>query len=205
MKTVAIIDYGMGNVDSVVRAVQECGALATLTSESSVLEKVTSIILPGVGAFPDGMRALRERGLDAILNKQVMKYRIPFLGICLGMQLLAQKGFEGEETAGLGWIEAEVKRFIPESKDTKIPHIGWNEVYYSQPNELFENIPSGKDFYFVHSFHMVCKDKKDVIGTTSYCGNFVSAIHKDNIIGVQFHPEKSQRFGLRLISNLLKL
>lgn len=205
MKKVAIIDYGMGNVDSVVRAVEEYGARAILTHEESVMEEVTSIILPGVGAFSDGMRALRDRGLDVILRKQVFEHRIPFLGICLGMQLLAQKGFEGGETPGLGWIEAEVERLYPDSADTRIPHIGWNEVNYSQADAIFEGIPSGKDFYFVHSYHMVCKNESDVIGTTSYCGNFVSAVRKENIFGVQFHPEKSQRFGLKALGNFLRL
>jgi glutamine amidotransferase len=205
MKKVAIIDYGMGNIDSVVRAVEECGACALITSAQSVLEEVSSIILPGVGAFSDGMNALRQRGLDLILKRQVFEYKIPFLGICLGMQLLAEKGFEGGETLGLGWVEGEVKRFIADSKDTRIPHIGWNEVYYSQPGMLFEGIPAGKDFYFVHSYHLSCKNETEAIARTNYCGGFVSAIRKDNILGVQFHPEKSQRFGLRLLRNFLTL
>ena len=203
MKTVAIVDYGMGNVDSVARAVQECGGDPIVTCEASVFENAAAIILPGVGAFPTGMRNLRDRGLETVLKEQVLAVGIPFLGICLGMQLLATKGWEGEETKGLGWIEGEVKRLEPDRPDIRIPHVGWNEVVLTQPSSLFEEIPSGKDFYFVHSYHFACSQSKDEFARTPYCGSFVSAIRRANILGVQFHPAKSQKFGLKLLKNFL--
>jgi glutamine amidotransferase len=205
MKKVAIVDYEMGNIDSVARAVEECGGVALVTDAAGDFAEAGNIILPGVGSFGEGMRQLRKKGLDEILSEQVLNENIPLLGICLGMQLLAEKGFEGGETAGLGWISGQVERLRPDSPDTKIPHVGWNEVDFFKDSPIFEGIPSGKDFYFVHSYHMVCRSDDNVIATTPYCGGFTSAVCKENILGVQFHPEKSQRFGLRLISNFLGL
>jgi len=205
MKKVAIVNYEMGNIDSVARAVEECGAIAVVTDVAGDFAEASSIILPGVGAFSEGMRNLREKGLDEILGKQVLNEKIPLLGICLGMQLLADKGFEGGETAGLGWISGQVERLKPDSPDTKIPHVGWNDVDFFKHSLIFEGIPSGENFYFVHSYHMVCRGDDNVIATTPYCGGFTSAVCKENVFGVQFHPEKSQRFGLKLISNFLGL
>lgn len=205
MKKVAIVDYEMGNIDSVARAVEECGATAVITDAPGDFAEASSIILPGVGAFSEGMRNLQEKGLDKILGEQVLNEKIPLLGICLGMQLLAEKGFEGRETAGLGWISGQVERLKPDSSDTKIPHVGWNEVDFSKQSPLFEGIPSGENFYFVHSYHMVCRSDDNVAATTPYCSGFVSAVCKENVFGVQFHPEKSQRFGLKLIGNFLNL
>jgi glutamine amidotransferase len=205
MKKVAIVDYKMGNIDSVARAVEEFGAIAIVTDAAGGFAEASNIILPGVGSFNEGMRNLQEKGLDEILGEQVMHKKIPLLGICLGMQLFAEKGFEGGETAGLGWINGQVERLRPDSPDTKIPHVGWNEVDFLKYSPLFEGIPSGKDFYFVHSYHMVCRSNDSVIATTPYCNGFTSAVCKENIFGTQFHPEKSQRFGLKLISNFLSL
>jgi glutamine amidotransferase len=205
VKKVAIVDYEMGNIDSVARAVEECGAIAVVTDDASDFAEASNIILPGVGSFSEGMRNLRGKGLDRILSEQVLNERIPLLGICLGMQLLAEKGFEGGETAGLGWISGQVERLRPDSPETKIPHVGWNEVDFFKDSPIFGGIPLGKDFYFVHSYHMVCHGEDNILATTPYCGGFTSVVCKENIFGVQFHPEKSQRFGLKLMSNFLGL
>lgn len=205
MKKVAVVDYGMGNLDSVTRAVEECGGNPVITNKARDLEVANHIILPGVGAFATGMRNIHERGLGELLAAQVIEKGIPFLGICLGMQLLATKGWEGEETSGLGWIEGEVKRLQPDDQDVRIPHVGWNEVIFTQSSPLFRDIPSGKDYYFVHSYRLFCRHERDVIARTPYCGGFVSAVGRDNVFGVQFHPEKSQRLGFQVIRNFLAL
>jgi len=159
--------------------------------------------LPGVGAFQKGMENIEDLGIKRILKEQVFKHKIPFLGICLGMQLLAQKGFEHGENSGLGWIEGSVQKFEKTNKDDRIPHIGWNEVNFKKENLLFEDIEFGQDFYFVHSYHFKCKNPSNIIATTPYCGEFVSAVRKNNIFGVQFHPEKSQKLGFIILKNFL--
>jgi len=199
------VDYGMGNLGSVTRAVEECGGSPVITNKAHELEVANYIVLPGVGAFAIGMRNIRERGLDELLTAQVIGKGIPFLGICLGMQLLATKGWEGEETDGLGWIEGEVKRLQPDGHNVRIPHVGWNEVIFTRASPLFSGIPSGTDYYFVHSYHLLCPNERDVIARTPYCGGVVSAVGRDNILGVQFHPEKSQRLGFQVIRNFLAL
>jgi glutamine amidotransferase len=203
MPRVAIADYGLCNLDSVRRAVEECGGRALVTDQPADLESADKIILPGVGAFPDAMRNLRDRGLDRALTEQVMGAAVPFLGICLGMQLIAERGDEVAETPGLGWISAVVTRLVPNGTDRRVPHIGWNEVHPVAANPLFHDLPSTADFYFVHSYHVVCQEPADVIGTTPYCGEFTSALQHNNIYGVQFHPEKSQRSGFQLLRNFL--
>jgi imidazole glycerol-phosphate synthase subunit HisH len=150
------------------------------------------------------MRNLRARGLDDALTKQVLEGGAPFLGVCLGMQLLAAIGREVETTDGLGWFDAEVERFAP-AGDERIPHIGWNEVEAIEGSPLFAGIPPRADFYFVHSYHVVCADPTDVLATTPYCGRFTSAIARGNVFATQFHPEKSQQHGLRLLRNFVEL
>lgn len=203
MKRVAIIDYGMGNLGSVARAVEECGGQPIITRDASEIEAATHLILPGVGAFDMGMLNIRERGLDRMLAEQAIGKGIPLLGICLGMQVLARKGWEGAETEGLGWIDGEVKRLEPDGQRTRIPHVGWDEVFFTQASPLFEGIPSGKDFYFVHSYHLTCRRQQQVLGRTDYCGGFASVVGRERIFGVQFHPEKSQRVGLQVLKNFL--
>lgn len=205
MNRVAIIDYGMGNLDSVARAVEECGGTPVVTSRAEDIGIANRVILPGVGAFSDGMRNLRERSLDVILREQVDGKRIPLLGICLGMQLLATRGWEGGPTEGMGWIDGEVHRLVPAGEDTRVPHIGWNEVTFVRDSPLFQGISSGKDFYFVHSYHLRANDPEDVVAHTPYCGGFTSAAARGNVFGVQFHPEKSQRTGFRILRNFLAL
>ncbi len=203
MKNVVIVDYGMGNIDSVARAIEECGGKPIITNAKKDFEIATHIILPGVGSFQNGMKNIRSLDIDKILQEQVIEYNIPFLGICLGMQLLATKGYEGGETDGLGFIEGEVSLMKPLLENEKIPHIGWNEVYPSKDTSLFEGIESGKDFYFVHSYHFQCNNEDNVYATTPYCDKFISVIGKNNIMGVQFHPEKSQKTGFKLLKNFL--
>lgn len=205
MKTVAIIDYGMGNLDSVTRAVEECGGVPRVTDRSEDIQAATHVILPGVGAFPEGIRNLKRRSLDRILWEQVIERQIPFLGICLGMQMLATRGWEGGETEGLGWIEGEVQRLEPSGEDPRIPHIGWNEVVFVRESPLFRGIESGRDFYFVHSYHLRCRREEDILTRTPYSGEFVSAVGCERIFGVQFHPEKSQRLGFQVLKNFLAL
>lgn len=204
MKTVAIVDYGMCNLDSVTRAVEECGGNPLVTGEKSDLESAAYIILPGVGSFADAMSEIRKRSLDDVLKKQVIEEEIPFLGICLGMQLMAAKGTEGGEVHGLGIIEGEITPLEPDSSETRIPHIGWNEVMHSEESPLFKGITTGKDFYFVHSYHFRCSEE-NVIARTPYCGEFVSAVSKGSAFGVQFHPEKSQKPGFQILKNFLSL
>jgi imidazole glycerol-phosphate synthase subunit HisH len=205
MSKVAIVDYGMCNLDSVKRAVEECGGSPLITSEPAELRKASRIILPGVGAFPDAMQNLRRRSLDAALAEQAVERGIPLLGICLGMQLLAAKGMEVEETRGLGWIDGEVRRLEPTPDDARIPHIGWNEVFFDPAAPLFRGIEPGRDFYFVHSFHLAARNPRHVLATTPYAGGFVSAVQRDWIFGVQFHPEKSQRAGFQVLKNFLRM
>jgi glutamine amidotransferase len=205
MQHVAIVDYGMCNLDSVRRAFEEIGARAFVTEDPVGLERADRIVLPGVGAFPDAMRNLRARGLDDALTKQVLDGGAPFLGICLGMQLLAGIGNEVATTDGLGWFDAEVVRFVPTGGDARVPHVGWNEVDANEGSALFAGIPARADFYFVHSFHVACTNPSEVLATTPYCGGFVSAIARDNVFATQFHPEKSQQYGLRLLRNFLDL
>jgi glutamine amidotransferase len=204
MKSTAIVDYGMGNLDSVARAVEECGGSPTVTSDPHDLERATTIILPGVGAFAEGMRNIRARGLDEALQEQVMENGVPLLGLCLGMQLLATIGHEGADVPGLGWIDGEIERLEPVDDSERVPHVGWNEVHPTRSSALFADLPAGKDFYFVHSYHMVCRSNEDVLATTPYCGGFASAVGHDHIAGVQFHPEKSRRPGFQILANFLE-
>ncbi len=203
MSKVVIVDYGMCNLDSMARAIEECGGSPVVADNPSELKDATHIILPGVGAFPDAIRNLTERNFHNALAEQALDNQIPFLGVCLGMQLLAELGTEGGETPGLGWIAGEVRRLNPTATDTRIPHIGWNEVFPAQDDPLFDGIAPGTDFYFVHSYHFVCRDKETVAATTPYADGFTSAVVHGNIRGVQFHPEKSQKPGFKLLKNFL--
>jgi glutamine amidotransferase len=200
---VAVVDYGMGNVDSVVRAIEECGATAVLARSAKDFEGVTRIVLPGVGSFAAAMRNLQQRELVPALTDCVLGNGIPFLGICLGMQLLANIGYEGGETQGLGWIDGEIHRLASNGNGERIPHVGWNTVNILNDCPLLRGIPHGKDFYFVHSYTLRCKEPRQIVARTEYCGGFPSIVAKEHIFGVQFHPEKSQRLGLQLLRNFL--
>jgi glutamine amidotransferase len=197
------VDYGMCNLDSIVRAIEECGGRSCVTDDPRELRTATQIILPGVGSFGDAMQNLNERGLVTALQEQVIGKHIPFLGICLGMQLMATSGHEGGVTQGLGWIDGEVVKLEPRGEDRRIPHIGWNNIDKVYESPLFRDIAPERDFYFVHSYHIKCTSVDQVLAHTPYAGGFVSAIGYDNVFGVQFHPEKSQKAGFQVLRNFL--
>jgi glutamine amidotransferase len=199
-----IIDYGMGNLDSISRAVAECGGDPLVTSKEADLAAASHIILPGVGSFAPAAKNLAASGLVPCIREQVLTHHIPFMGICLGMHLMADKGYEGGEAAGLGLIPGRVVRLEAANSSEKIPHMGWNEVDLLVQSPLFAGMENGKDFYFVHSYHFVCEPDY-VMATTPYCGKINSIVGRDNIIGAQFHPEKSQRAGLKLLSNFIAM
>jgi glutamine amidotransferase len=205
VKRVAVIDYGSGNLDSVARALAECGASAVVTSSRDEIERAEALVLPGVGAFAPGMEALRARRLDEVLERQVRERRVPLLGLCLGMQLLAASGDERGGGVGLGWIDGAVRRLEPNGSGERIPHVGWNELEVVRDSPLLDGIASGTDVYFVHSYHLACADPADVIATTPYCSGFASVVGHENVWGVQFHPEKSQKTGFALLRNFLAL
>ena len=203
MKNVLVVDYKMGNIDSIVRGIEECGEKPIVSNRPEDFQAASSIILPGVGSFTKAMENIHKYGLEELLRENAVDKKKPLLGICLGMQILASKGFEGGETPGLGLIEGEVVRFQTDDPEIRIPHVGWNEVIFAQNSPLFNNIESGRDFYFVHSYHFICADESISIAYTPYCGDFTSVVCKGNIFGTQFHPEKSQRVGLQLLKNFL--
>lgn len=199
-----IIDYGMCNLGSVRRAFEECGANVEVSSDPRDLANADRIVLPGVGAFGKGMSNLKEAGWISAIRDAVVEKRTPMLGICLGMQLLADRGYEGGEFEGLGLISGEVRRLEARGQE-RIPHVGWNELHQKKHSPLFDDLKDKLDFYFVHSFHFFPKSSVDVLGVTPYCGSFVSAVGREHIFGVQFHPEKSQRPGFQLIRNFLRV
>jgi len=203
---IVIIDYNMGNLRSVQKAFEKVGCNAMISNEPDNIREADKIVLPGVGAFRDGMKHLHELDLIELLNEEVLINKKPFLGICLGMQLIAKKSYENGETVGLGWIDAEVVKFDFSNKDKKlkIPHVGWNEVTYQNKNILFQDIADANDFYFVHSYHF-STEENIVSSTTDYGFDFVSSINKDNIFAFQFHPEKSQTAGLKILENFIKI
>jgi glutamine amidotransferase len=198
------VDTGLCNLDSIARAIEECGGKPLVTEDPGDIEHAARIVLPGVGAFPEAMDRLRSRGLDMALSEQVIGREIPFLGVCLGMQLMATRGTEVRETAGLGWIDGEVS-LLQAGPDVRIPHIGWNEVEPIAGSPLFQGIAPGRDFYFVHSYVLLPTRDEDVAAVTPYAGGFVSSVHRDNLFGVQFHPEKSQQVGFAVLRNFLAL
>jgi imidazole glycerol-phosphate synthase subunit HisH len=201
---IAIVDYGMGNIFSVLNAFDYLGEDVFICSKPEELMQAEKIVLPGVGAFPDCMKALQNRGLIDALNERVLIDKTPFLGICLGMQVLATYGEESGGASGLGWIDAEVRKMNPHVDTIKIPNIGWEPVIPNRSNDLFLSAGSEHDFYFVHSYHMVCENTLNI--TSFYLmgeKKIVASVQKENIFGVQFHPEKSSTAGLELLMNFL--
>ena len=200
---IAIIDYGLSNLKSVAAAVEKVGFEAVVTSDLKELGSAEKLILPGVGAFGDGIRNLRERGLDDILETLVLKEKKPILGICLGAQLLCCESFEFGHHQGLGWIDASVVRLEP-GGDLRVPHVGWNAVKQIRECPLFEDVPDETLFYFVHSYHMQCRNAENSVGECRYGIPFTAVIQQGNVYATQFHPEKSQMFGLKLLKNFLE-
>lgn len=205
MQRVAIVDHGLCNVDSMWRAIEECGAKGDVTADPADLAHADKIVLPGVGAFPDAMEILRTTGFADALRDQVLGEGVPLLGVCLGMQLLATHGEEVRPTEGLGFLDARVVRLAATGPHERIPHVGWNEVWRRREHPLLAAVPDGVDCYFVHSFHVECRDDSDVLATTPYCGGFVSMVARDHVFGAQFHPEKSQAHGLRILRSFVEL
>lgn len=200
---VCVINYGMGNLGSVRRALEECGADVILAESPEAISEVERIVLPGVGAFPDAMAKLNATGWSEAIHQALTNPAIHLLGICLGMQLLADKGFEVRETQGLGLISGKVTR-LSSSCGERIPHVGWNEIHnLSVEHPLIKEVREGTDFYFVHSFHFCPTNEAHVLATTRYCGQFASVVGAGNVYGTQFHPEKSSRAGFQIFRNFL--
>ena len=198
---IAIVDYGMCNVRSLRNAFEYLGADVILTADPADLEAAERIVLPGVGAFGDAMLAIRECQLEAVLTRQALDLKKPVLGICLGMQLFARTSIEHGAHTGLGWIDADICRLEVE-RPLKVPHVGWNDLRFSSNDWLFKGIrPDQANFYFVHSFHMACHNPADLIATTDYGGAVTAVVRSGNLVAVQFHPEKSQDNGLKMLEN----
>jgi glutamine amidotransferase len=213
VQTVALIDYGSGNVHSAQKALEraaresECAAEIRLLADPDLVRRADRIVLPGVGAFADC-----RRGLDAVdgmvdaLRSRVLDEGVPFLGICVGMQLMATRGLEFGETPGLDWIGGDVSKIEIADPSLKIPHMGWNTLRLQRPHAVFDGIEDGPDgwhAYFVHSFHMTGVAADQVLATADYGGEITAAVARDNLVGTQFHPEKSQKLGLKLLANFL--
>lgn len=199
---ITIVNYKMGNIRSVVNALEYLRVPCRVSSDPAEILASEKLILPGVGSFNVAMKNLNRAGLVSPLNEVVLDKKRPILGICLGMQLLAGAGEEDGETRGLGWIDARVVRFKFDDPLVRIPHTGFNAVHFSQrSSRLFASLSNHADFYFVHSYHMICNRAEDIIGRADYHGEFVATVEKDNVFGTQFHPEKSQSNGLLVLRN----
>lgn len=203
--SVALIDYGSGNLRSAEKALARAGGAVLVTADPEAVVKSERIVLPGVGAFADCMRGLSAiPGMIDALRENVLERGVPFLGICVGMQLMASIGHEFGDHAGLDWISGEVGRLEPADPSLKVPHMGWNELTVARPHPLFAGIGHDAHAYFVHSYAMKTRDPAHVLATSDYGGTFAAAVGRDNIAGTQFHPEKSQAVGLAMLANFLR-
>ena len=209
--TVAIVDYGSGNLRSAAKAFERAAAEAgvsaaiTVTDDAEAVRRADRIVLPGVGAFADCMAGIRAvPGLIEAMEDAVLKHGTPFMGICVGMQLMAERGLEYGVQQGLGWIKGEVVPLNPTDTSLKIPHMGWNDLRIERPDHpVLAGIPQGEHAYFVHSYRFACTDPATELAAVDYGGPVAAVIGRDNLVGTQFHPEKSQATGLRLIANFL--
>lgn len=199
---VAIIDYDMGNLGSIKNMIKKIGGKSVITNEKNIISEASAIILPGVGSFDTGIRNLKKYDLFNLLQELVIEKKKPILGICLGMQLLGNSSEEGVEK-GLSFVDADGIKF-KDDPQRKIPHMGWNFVKNQKGSSLFEDFTEIPRFYFVHSYYMKCNEADDILGISNYGIDFHSAFEKDNIFGVQYHPEKSHRFGMTLLKGFLK-
>ncbi len=202
-QSICILDYGSGNVKSVFNMISLLSDSVIISNEPSAVSAASHLILPGVGAFHTAMELIKERIDIPALEHEVFTNKKPFLGICVGMQVLADTGFEFGEHPGLGWISGQVKKI--DAQNLPLPHVGWNNIEVKQKNPLVRGLTNESDFYFVHSFAFEAKDPTDVVATTEYSQDFCSIVAKENIFGVQFHPEKSQKAGEVLLQNFLEL
>ncbi|MHC5113728.1 MAG: imidazole glycerol phosphate synthase subunit HisH [Planctomycetota bacterium] len=204
---IVIVDYGLGNVGSIFNMLRKIGATATISHEVDAIASADKLILPGVGAFDEGCAKLEACGLCHALHDAVQQQKKPVLGICLGMQLMVNGSDEGGRT-GLGWIDGVCRSFDRETmtkERLKVPHMGWNTADYGPRSQLFADWDGNARFYFVHSFHVVPARDDDVAARTTYGHDFVSAVQRDNVFGVQFHPEKSHRFGMQLLDRFARI
>ncbi len=211
METVALIDYGSGNLRSAAKAIEraageaEASYTVLVTSDADAVRRADRVVLPGVGAFADCKRGLSEvPGMLDALEEVVHRRGRPFLGICVGMQLMAERGREYGVTEGLGWIRGEVVKLDPADPALKIPHMGWNELNIRHPHPVLAGLPEGSHAYFVHSYQFKLADPDTLIASADYGGPFAAVVGRDNLVGTQFHPEKSQATGLALIANFLR-
>lgn len=196
---IAILDYGVGNLRSVHNMFKKVGVNAIITSDSKTTQQADKYLLPGVGAFDYGINNLKNSPFFDMLEKEVLENKKPILGICLGMQLLTNSSEEGEES-GLGWIDAETVKFELIDESLAIPHMGWNSAYPTERSTIFKGLEDSR-FYFVHSYHVVCNNSQNILATANYGEKFTCSIYQENIFGVQFHPEKSHKFGMQLFKN----
>jgi len=211
MQTAVLIDYGSGNLRSAEKALLQAArnggdaVRVEVTADPRAVSQADRLVLPGVGAFGACMAALRSRpGLIEAMNTAVQDRGVPFLGVCVGMQLLATRGLEFGETPGLDWIGGEVRRIAPADHHLKVPHMGWNALQAGHPHAIVEGIPDGAHMYFTHSYAFHPADPSDVVAWTDHGGRFAAAVARDNVAGVQFHPEKSQAAGLKLLQDFLE-
>jgi glutamine amidotransferase len=202
---ITIVDYGLGNLGSIKNMLKKIGVNSEITSDAEHILKADKLILPGVGSFDHGMSNLHELGIIEALNEKVMIQKTPVLGICLGMQLFTKHSEEGSKP-GLGWIDSETIKFRPTNdiKKFTIPHMGWEYVKVKKDSKLFENMFEDPKFYFVHAYFVKCNNEEDVFLKTNYITDFDSSFERENILGVQFHPEKSHKYGIKLFKNFVE-
>ena len=202
---ITIIDYGIGNVGSIKNMLKKIGQKSMISSNINDILASEKLILPGVGAYDHGIEQLHRSNLIPTLNQKVLVDKIPILGICLGMQLFS-KGSEEGSRSGLGWVEAYTKKFVfNEDVNLPVPHMGWNNITANKESKLLKDLPNDPRFYFVHSYHLACEVKNDVLCASNYGYEFTCGIERDNVLGVQFHPEKSHKFGMQLLKNFAEL
>lgn len=201
---IAIVDYGMGNSGSIQNMLLRLGQRSIITYDHDAIRSAEKLILPGVGAFDQAMHNLDERGLRGLLNERVLDEKVPILGICLGMQLFTKSSDEGQPVEGLGWFDADTRRFaFPPDRPLRLPHMGWNTLQVERPHPVLDGMVDEARFYFVHTYHVVCRRPEDTLARAQYGIPFTAMIARDNIVGAQFHPEKSHRFGLALMSRFV--
>jgi len=209
--SIAVIDYGSGNLKSAAKALEvaanniNLNSKIVVTSDPKIIKQSDKIVLPGQGSFRDCYLGIKKiSGLNETLNEFVLENKKPILGICVGMQLFAKIGYESQETKGFGWIDAEVRKINNMNKKIKLPHMGWNEIELKKDCFLFSNIKNKSHVYFIHSYELMTKEKDCVVATTNYGNSIIVSVAKENIVGTQFHPEKSQKNGLIILENFLK-
>ena len=208
---ISVIDYGSGNLKSVAKALEiaanniSINCKINVTSDPKIIKQSDKLVLPGQGSFRDCYLGIKKiSGLEESLNEYVLEKKKPILGICVGMQLFAKTGYESQETKGFGWIDAEVRKMNNIDKKLKLPHMGWNEIELKKDCFLFSNIKNKSHVYFIHSYEFITKQKDSVVATTNYGNSIIASVEKENIVGTQFHPEKSQKSGLIILENFFK-